>query len=227
MKKIMVLFLTVVMLTFSLSLAGCNKVKATDENSYVISIYEQELEQEANGEVVFKGFKLKDSFRVVKTQMFEIKDYEEVEIDGEKVAGKYYYNNLPGDYIVVDGKKLQVFPNKDATIIFREREKKSINVYYNGQELSLVLNGDNLEYYNKNFKNIYNEHFVFYGDYVDAIAPTVEEDVKIELYTNANFTGEPFASGEFEYNYWSGFYGSFQFSLIKSTTVYIKLSYIN
>ena len=60
------------------------------------------IAKQFNGEVVFDGYKLKESTRVIATQMCEL-DYEEIEIsyelDGELeidiLEGKYSYSNLP------------------------------------------------------------------------------------------------------------------------------------
>ena len=81
MKKVVVSIIAVIMLLCSFSLVGCG-IEATDENSYIVSVYKEMYSQKDNGEVVFEGYKLKESTRVIATQMCEL-DYEEIEISYE------------------------------------------------------------------------------------------------------------------------------------------------
>ena len=220
MKKIIVLLLTTITLVCSFALAGCG-IKKTAENCYNVSIYEARYTQNDNGEVVFKGAKLEKSFQVLKSQMFEIDKYEEIEEDGEKIMGKYCYTNLPS-YTVIEGKKLQVLPTKDTTIMYRKREKKDINLYYKGKKVLSLLEGTSKEEYMDTYLDVYNEDFEINGYNLDDIL-TEEQSVVLELYTNQNFSGEPFATKEFTYYSYSGFSGSMPFTLIKTTDVYIKV----
>ncbi len=228
MKKLFTALFVTILLFSTLVFTGCNNIKATDENSYNISIYKELYEQKENGEVVFNGLELKKAFQVVRSQLFEL-DYEKIEIinyDGTTttVLGKYAYTGVPSNNEVINDKKIQAFPTKDTTIIMREREKKNINIYYQGQEVGSMLNVEDRVYYNNNFKNTYNESFYIYGSEIKEVLQDVRSDVTIELYTNSSFTGEPFATGDFDYYYYNEtFTGSISFTLIKSTNVYVKV----
>lgn len=224
----MTIFIAVIILLSTLTFVGCNNITATDGNSYVISVYKTQYEQKENGEVVFKGYDLKNSLQVIMTQMLEL-DYEIIEVENpdgeiEKKLGKYQYLNLPSDYEIIENKKLQMFPSSNATIFVREREKKSINIYYQGKEVNEILTDNKVkEEYNKYFKDTYTESFVLPGYEINAFLGNVNSSVRIELYTNADFEGEPFATKTLEYSSSSGLSGTLYFNLIKTTNVYVKV----
>ena len=228
MKKLFTALFVTILLFSTLVFTGCNNIKATDENSYNISIYKEMYEQKENGELVYNGLKLKKSFQVVRSQIFEL-DYETVELvdfnnDVIKATGKYAYKNLPNEYKIANDKKIQALPTKDTTIILREREKKNINVYYGVAELGSRIAGETKVDYNNNFKNTYNEDFYISEKELKSVLGNINSNVVIELYTNPSFIGEPFATAEFIY-YYSGVSGALSFKLIKSTNVYIKVVY--
>ena len=225
MKKFVVFLTIIAMLVSSLMFVGCaNQVNLDSENSYVISIYKEELKQKENGEVVSKGLKLVKSFQVAKSQLFDL-EYETYEKDGEEYEGKISYYGLDYDYISKESKKIYILPSDDTTIIKRVRELKDIKIMYNGQEISSYLEVDDRDVYNEYFKQTYEESFIISTNYVNQILSNIDRDVTIEFYTNPDFTGEPFLEQEFTY---SSYYdalsvSSLRFALIKSTTVYVKV----
>lgn len=242
MKRIVSLFIMIVMLICSFSLVGCaNKVDATDENSHIISIYEEKYRQDEDGTVVFEGYKLKESTRVVKTQMYEIKKVDIIEIDGEKQFGKYYYSGdfrLSSNVAIVENKKIQFFPSANMKILFREREKKNINVYYDNFDIKNRLSYDERNEYEKMFENTYEEHFIISGSVLTEVLKISNKsyngNIEVEAYTNENFTGVPFATQTFtrSYDYVAGervnkYTGQMSLHLIQTTNVYLKISLSN
>lgn len=215
MRKIALLMALV--LLFVGSLTGCGIDKNAD-NSYIISVYRELYSQDKSGKVVFEGYELKDSFYVLKTQMFEL-PYDTTE-EGEE--GKYHYSNLPS-YKNIKDKKLQVIPSGNELIYVRERNKKSISIYYEGEEISSKLSEKLLESYNKTFKNTYEESFFLSGEFAKAIFGSSKTSISVELYTNESFSGEPFFKQTISYDDWRGTYSSMQMNFIKSTNVYIKV----
>ncbi len=221
MKKKLVLITIVTMLICSFFLVACGGVKATDENSYVISIYNECYRQETNGKVVYEGVKLKESFQVIRGQMFEILDYG---VEDKNDYHKYSYLSLPSDYQIIENNKLQIFPSSHDTIFVRERNLKNISLFLDGVEIYSKLTNEYKEDYNKYFKNVYTESFYISSSYVNNVLKNVKESVTLELYTNSAFLGEPFAKSTFTFRYNSGvFSGSLSFNLIKTTNVYIKV----
>ena len=214
MRKIALLMALV--LLFVGSLTGCGIDKNAD-NSYIISVYRELYSQDKSGKVVFEGYELKDSFYVLKTQMFEL-PYDTTE-DGAE--GKYSYSNLPS-YVNIKGKKLQVMPSGNEQIYVRERNEKSISIYYEGEEISSKLSEELLESYNKTFKNTYKETFAFSSDFAKAIFDTPMTRISVELYTNESFSGEPFLKKTISFDSWYD-YNRLEINLIKSTNVYIKV----
>ena len=228
MRRIITVLIVVITLFTTLAFAGCNKIEATDENSYIISVYKENYRQEESGKVIFTGYTLKNTYQVLKTQMFEINDYEEIGSEynyetGSNIIeyGKYLYQNLPS-HKVIESKKLQIFPNTNATIMVREREKKDINIYYTGKEVVSLLAYLSRDGYNKYFKDTYREYFYLTENYINTILHYKENSVEIELYTNSTFEGEPFAKKTIYY-YENSFHGEIGFNLIKSTNIYIKV----
>ena len=221
MKKLIVLLLSVITIVCTFALTGCGISKSA-ENCYNVSIYKKMYTQKENGEVVYNGLKLDKAFQVLKSQIFEIDKYEEIEEDGVKKTGKYLYNFSSGTYQVVEGNKLQVLPSEDTTVVYREREKKDINIYYKNNKVVSKLSGDAKEEYNEYFIDTYNEDFTITGYQLDEVL-TEEYSVTLELYTNPDFTGDPFASEDFSYSSYYGFSGSLSFKMLETTDVYVKV----
>ena len=228
MKKVMRSLIVVLLLFSMLVFTGCSsEIKPTDENSHLVSIYSLKREQKDSGEVVNTDLVLKQTVQILKTEIIKL-DYETVELvdyDGDtfEVEGKYTYSSLPvGAEMLKD--KIIVFPTKDMSIMVRERTKKDINIYYQGKEVASILTEEYAIDYKNYFKNTYSESFYFNGTYVGQILKNVTRNVTIELYTNNNFTGKPFAKGTFTYSSYSkSFSGSISFEMIKTTNVYCRI----
>ena len=78
--------------------------------------------------------------------------------------------------------------------------------------------------YTNYFKDTYKESFVLTASKLKAVLKDVNSDICVELYTNANFWGEPFAKADFYYySFGDRLSGSISFDLIKTTDVYVKI----
>ncbi len=216
MKKFAILLMSILMIVCSVAITGCG-IQPNSENSYIISIYEKKYTQEESGIVIFNGYNLKKSFQVIKTQMYEL-DYE---LD-EKAGEKYHYEGIYTNDKIIENKKIQVFPGSDATIYLREREKKDIKIYYNGEYVYNKLNPTLKKEYEEKLLGKYNENFHLDYSVVGQIINNQGEDFILEMYTNKEFTGKPFATGEFYYNR-TELRGSINFNLIETTDVYVRV----
>lgn len=225
MKKIFSVLLISFILLNSLIICGC-AINANDDNSYIISIYNEEFTQDANGIVTFEGYKLKETFRVIKTQCYEM-PYEDLGIDnmyGGLKSGKYTYTGILGDYKIVKSEKIQVFPETDTTIFLREREKKSINLFYNNENISYYLEGaDSFDSQSQKFLDTYEESFRFKVAHLKKIFTNITGPVDVAFYTNSSLSGEPFAKTSFSYSTYNGLSGCLDFNLIRTTNVYMKI----
>ena len=227
MKKIIVAILTILTLVSSMMIIGCNNgIKKSDENSYFISIYNEIYSQKENGEIVFEGYNLKSSFQVLKSQMFEINDYEQYESNDKIIIGKYIYSNLPSNRYIINNNKLQIFPTSDTTITVRERERKTIILYINKKPVRSIIDYEYFDEYDEMFTYTYEENFSISASYISQALANYNSNVNVELYTNELYEGEPFKTIKLYYSsYNNEFSGTISFNLIKSTSVYAKVVY--
>ena len=232
MKKIFLSLTLIALIICSLSLAGCrNSVKVDSFNSHVVTIYEEVYTQDENGKITFEGLKLKKSFQVPKTQMFEL-DVHFYEKNEQLFYGTYYYDIdgeydkdlIYDEYFDVNTKKVTIFPLSDLTITMRKREQKDVKVYYNGYLLTnFFYNSLVVEQYNQQFYSTYEESFYLYTECFDSLLRDVRRSVVVELYTTPEFYGEPFCSTEFKYENEQLIKQIIEFKLIETTDVYLRI----
>ena len=237
MKKVGMIILTVIMLVCSLAMVGC-KDKATDENSYRVSFYEEVYTQDEHGVVTLVDYKLNKSFTVLKTQMFELPNAGGEYRDGPRlgdafVDGPYQYTEYVGDfeqYWTDDNKKLFISPESDLQFFFAKGQKKTIKFFYGKDDVveKFFKTEEEKEAYNTLFVDVYLMNFSVPASSIESFLGTTGKEVKIELFTNENLEGEPFAEETFTYNsYYESWEGEIEFDLIKSTNVYIKRTKIS
>ncbi len=217
MKKVGMIILTVIMLVCSLAMVGC-KDKATDENSYRVSFYEEVYTQDEHGVVTLVDYKLNKSFTVLKTQMFEFENYGDSD-----VYGPNQYHEIIGEYDGYwPGDKFYILPESDMTIFFEKARKKTIAFYYNNKNLFDNLSDEEKEEYESEYIDTYETNFYigasWWGDFT---GEKISNSFKLEFYTNKDFEGEPFE--EVTISSWAS---SVRIHLIQSTNVYIKKTII-
>jgi len=223
------IILTVIMLVCSLAMVGC-KDKATDENSYRVSFYEEVYTQDEHGVVTLVDYKLNKSFTVLKTQMFELPNAGGEYRDGPRlgdafVNGPYDYRDCVGEvetYWTDDYKKEFVSPKSDLQIFFAKGQKKTIKFFYGMYDVveKFFKDEEDKEMYQELFVDVYKMDFYVPASYISNILGSGKQ-VKLELFTNEECKGEPFAQEVFTRS--SGIWeGGIEFSLIQSTNVYIK-----
>lgn len=232
MKKALVLLTVFIMLVCSLGMVGCkDSVKVDSFNSYVVSVYEEVYKQDDYGKVTFQGLKLKKSFQVPKTQMFEL-DIELYEKEEEIYFGKYYYEiegeydreRTYGEHLDVTNQKLTIFPQSDLIITMRKRELKNINLYYKGMGIENFMSKyDMVDEYYDYFLNTYEEKFYIPNVYVKEVLKDVKRSVIVELYNTPEFYGEPIYETEFEYVDNTLITTGIELHLLKSTDIYFRV----
>ena len=205
--------LTIIMISCLMVLfSGCNKNQpdANENNSYLISYYKVNRVQNDDGTIEEKGIDLIETKYLLKSQVIKLDDY------GKSKVYSCYYTGQYGDNYYYK-------PSDDTTIIVTERQKKTIRFFVNGVDLSTKFNEEELEIYNENFVDTYNEEFNISSynknSLINAIYRIYGWAREIELYTKD--ASEPFVVAENSSSY--GNYMNFSFSLIKSTDVYITL----
>lgn len=210
MRKKARIVVALIMVVCSLFVIGCSKgdsaIEKNAENSYLISIYKEIYEQDADGIVKFTGYDLWKSFYVLKTQMFKLPE-------GKNEA--FIYDSYSGEKKSTEN-DIYILPSSDKTLYVRERQKKTINIYYYGQKIYNTLSGENKELYDKTFVNTYAETFSI--STLLRILGFSSGTTTISLYTKSTYLadGEPFCRSDDSY------YRSF--GLIKTTDVYVVKS---
>lgn len=216
MKKVLITIIALIMVSCSLFAIGCkDDVKAKDENSWVVSFYLLEKNQDAYGEVEDTGFAHWKSVKVVKSKMVELEGYDK----------EYDYYNYIGGSIKEVGEKAYFLPDDNATIYVRKRAKKTINFYVAGINISdpnyRYMTEDVREEYRDKFVDTYEESFHISSTMTEifkkASFASSGNNLKFEFYTTKNFSGKPF----FTYNE----YSYYNLQLIKSTDVYVRVIY--
>ncbi len=233
MKKVLVIFMLFATLVCSIGLTGCkNDVKVDSFNSYVVTIYEEVYKQDDYGKVEFQGLKLKKSFQVPKTQMFEL-DIEFYKKNDELCLGKYYYD-IDGTFdmdktyaseLDENSKKVTIFPKSDLIITMRKREIKTVNVYYDGQVICNYYYDleKTLDYYDT-FQNTYEEYLTIPSARVADILSHVGRTVKVEVYNTPEFYGEPIYQTEFVFSQTLRV-TDINLHILKSTDLYLRVYY--
>ena len=155
MKKQMVKILALIMVVIALiPMAACSSgVAATPENSYVISVYKEIKTQDEYGAVKITDYVLWQSFNVIKTQMYDLPGGIDACEGLLVLLGNYKYAYSSGfpETTYLTAKNIKVLPNSDETFFVRERQKKNVNFYINGENIYNKLSVESKE----KFRNIY------------------------------------------------------------------------
>lgn len=112
-------------------------------------------------------------------------------------------------------------------VLYHQAQKKDITFYLNGQNIYDKLTDEEKTAFDEYFKDTYCEEFYITEKYVEETLVRLcgGDFKKIELYTNSNFSGEPFAYENSYKNYYGQYeYYGIEFELIRSTNVYIKIT---
>ena len=243
MKRLSVFF--AIFTVFSaLWFAGCSDTAKTTE-AFIVSIYSIKKEQDNDGIVYIKNNDLWKTYTVAPTHAIELPEFDPEKEDKEsRVAyNSGIYNDNPNS---IDGlmgnklackNKLQFIPSANCTLFVRERQKKTLNLFYEGKNVQDSFSGEELEEYKNKYENTYAESFSF--DLSAFLDETKGNCATVSLYTKEN-SETAFATKTRYYNNdggWSDnlnyhFYNEdshtyVRFNLIKDTNIYIKVEYSN
>lgn len=226
MKKILTTVITA-LLAVSVLLNVCilfavvkeEKLNLWYDESAIVSIYEIVRQQDESGVVTQKDLKLYKTEKVLPTQM--------IKLPGNLESCWYdvVVNERKNTAIYEDG--VYFFPEGDKVIRYYQAQKKDITFYLNGQNIYDKLTDEEKTAFDEYFKDTYNYEFRVPKEFVkETLVRLCGGDFeKIELYTNSNFSGEPFEYETFYENYYGQYeYYDIGFELIRSTSVYIKIT---
>lgn len=224
MKKQMVKILALIMVVIALMpMAACSSgLAATPENSYVISVYKEIKTQDEYGAVETSDYELWQSFNVIKTQMYDLPGKDDIYLPyfnygyGEE---KYIYNyDISGTLYKTD-KGIKVLPSGDTTIFVRERQKKNIRFFINGENIYDKLSEENKLSFKNYYYGTYEEEI-----YVNGIDTYVSEILgySMDISDLKFYIGNQRERELIKYNS-SSYYGGNYITLIKSTDVNIVI----
>ena len=237
-KKLSIL-LALLLFVATLCVMGC-KNSSQDPEAFAVSIYKVEKEQDDDGNVSITNYALWKSYNVTPTQAIDLPDYNPEKADKDsKMSYKNNYSTGRDDVSgEVNGKilncknKIQFIPYAASIIYVRERQKKTINFFYEGKNIAESLSATQIEEFNNTFVNTYEESFSvrFLGDWLQTFFTSSTQKVVAQLYTRENgdkaferIEVQRYVSYNDEYRY---SYSYRTFNLIKNTNVYVKIETI-
>lgn len=163
-NKIIALLLVIVC-AFATQMVACSEVPASSTNSYMISIYTLQRSQDDDGNILTNGLQLKRQFMVVRSSAFRL----------DEATDKNSYEIASGTGKVLTYKnEVQVIPTSDMTLLIREGQLKTLNLYINGLAVNETKDVDLLQSYNALVVDTYEETF----DLTDIICEYMNYDDK-------------------------------------------------
>lgn len=230
-KKLSILLAVVLFITVFCMMGCANSSQAPE--AFAVSIYKVEKVQDVDGNVYITNYALWKSYNVTPTQAIDLPDYNpEMErndckvlyedgysYDGD-ISGNVSSTVRPSGYFFACKNKIQFIPYGNSIIFARERQKKTINFFYEGKNITESLSAMQIEKFNKIFKDTYAESFS-----LESLAEfiSIKHDngryKRVSLYTKEN--GEKAFFENYYYGY--GGYNGGTFTLIKSTNIYLRI----
>ncbi len=129
---------------------ACSGMTPSGTNSYTVSIYTLQRSQNDDGEILNNSLQLKRQFMVVRSAAFKL----------DEATDKNSYEIASGDgKVLVYENEVQVIPKSDMTLLIREGQQKTLNLYVNGVSMTDCEDTFFLESYNNLLVNTYEESF--------------------------------------------------------------------
>ena len=149
-SKILSLISMLVVIVCMAQFVACSGMTPSGTNSYTVSIYTLQRSQHDNGEILNNSLQLKRQFMVVRSAAFKL----------DEATDKNSYEIASGDgKVLVYENEVQVIPKSDMTLLIREGQLKTINLYANGTAMTECEDTFFLESYNNLLVNTYEESF--------------------------------------------------------------------